>query len=120
MTNQGIKLQSKHHAQKLAGELIKKLKGSGWKAEYWQNGDWHIKFINGGLQLHVNIYDGKFTYACYLNENGSGSNAYWALEESRFLDPNKAVAAQLKLARKFVDQQNKLVSKIEENLKNEN
>lgn len=80
-----------------ARELVKRLKGKGWKAEVWENLGWHW----AARTDHWNVfpsYDGD-EFTCLLGDGSSGKGLFHKTGEFYDKDPNKAVAKQLRYAK---------------------
>jgi len=79
-----------------------------WTAKVWENLGWHWELKAGAVQLHETFYPDERSYGfwCLMSRqiDGFGGNPDWTLRASRFDDPNDAVEAQVKFARKHLDQ----------------
>jgi hypothetical protein len=97
-------------AARLGGELLAKMKGTGWQLRVWENLGWHYEVHNcvGDREVSVRVHYGK--YSVLFGHNGG--EIFWT-ERKSYDDPNEAVRQQLKLARKFVDDLNVEVTKAE-------
>ncbi len=107
-------------ARKAGKELLKRMKGKRWKLEVWNNLGWHCMVRNGPVQVHLDNYCGK-DYSCLISDNlrdPSGGNIEWTTQDSKhFTDPNKAVAHELKSARKYLNRWTKAVEFAENTIK---
>jgi hypothetical protein len=88
-----------------AGNLLKKLRGSGWKAVVWENIGWHFKAVSGTVQVYGDrlAEDGKLRYTCLISDSVSnpvGGSMLWTDEcpERCHGDPNEAVASMFRAA----------------------
>lgn len=106
---------TKNEATRRAARLVKRLHGTGWEADVWDNMGWHYAAVNGGLKLCVSPSEvgGKTRYTVLLGEHDAdkalGGMSYWLVRDS-FTDPNAAVRRQVTEAWRFID---KLVSNVE-------
>lgn len=82
-------------------KLLKKMKGGPWKLCVWENLGWHfcVECFNGALTVRES--DGK--YRTLLASPGSAhSGSYDWRSDGSYIDPNKAVAAQMAIAKQYV------------------
>lgn len=105
---------SRYLAKQEAQETLKKMKSKGWKIHIWENFGWHFSLIKGGMQIYK---DCPREYTVLFSERDSGGGSmFWTPENAfRSKDPNKAVAKQLEVARKFVAQCQKAIVRVEKN-----
>lgn len=88
--------------------LEKLINPKGWKVRVWENGGWHVQLQKGGMSLHISVdrKTGKIEYSTLLGrtKNEYGGNPDWTVIGSKghFDCPNKAISAQLKIARKVL------------------
>lgn len=50
---------TKAEAKRLAAELVKRMKGSGWRPVVFENMGWHWRAVSGPVQVYPSR-DGKF------------------------------------------------------------
>ena len=95
-------METKQEATKACKELLKLLKGKGWKANvYGQCNNWHYSATNGPIQVYPThqIFGNK--YWCMISDrvDGYGGSCLWTGEGVKyFKDPNHAVKDQLEKA----------------------
>lgn len=106
---------------KAAGEkLLARMKGKDWRLRVWENLGWHISVINWPVAVYEFDYDGEISYHTSMSDvpckDVAGTPLYLCPddEDRYFSDPNKAIEAQLKFARKFVSRVFSAVSRGEE------
>lgn len=92
--------------------LLAKMKSKGWKPHIHENLGWHYCLEN--LDGHLTLNESNGQYYCLLSEGDfkhSGSPLWHS--EKCFNDPNKAVEAQIKMARNKVDELDKIIKQAE-------
>jgi hypothetical protein len=110
---------TKQAATKAGKALLARMNGKGWKLRVWENFGWHYAvnlgpinvFPEGGISDPVGA-----RFHILMNDRGNDSTggSYQWLVRRHFKDPNAAVRAQLRLARKRADEINRLVTKVED------
>lgn len=90
-------MTTKEHAKQKAKDLVKRLKGKGWKPEVWENLGWHWAARNGHWNVFPSCASDKFT--CLLGDGSCGKALFHKAGEFYDKDPNKAVAKQLQYAK---------------------
>lgn len=92
--------------RKLALDTKKLLNNpKGWRVHVWENAGWHSCLEKGGLTLYIHTYvfDDKPTYSVLFSRNSKhAGEVFWSLRDNAFSDPNKAIRAQMKVAREFI------------------
>jgi hypothetical protein len=83
-----------------ADRLVKRLRGSGWRAEVWENLGWHFRAVSGTVQVFGDRRgeNGKWRYTCLISDDvGSprGGSSLWTdkCPDRCHGDPNEAVAS---------------------------
>lgn len=94
-----------------AKALVKKLKTGKWKPVVWENMGWHFKAVEefGHMAIYANWWRNSWYYSpayCPI-KGGAGTPATFCTRVS-YRDPNKAVQAQLKSLRTYLDYQQSL------------
>ncbi len=93
-------------ARRLAQATLKKLDNPrGWKIRVWENGGWHVSLSKGTMTLYVRKYMmGEVEYSTLMNfdKKHPGTGAPELTLRQSFKCPNKAIEAQLKVARKCI------------------
>lgn len=103
---------TKEEATKKGKALLKRMKTKGWKLRVWENLGWHYSLQNPPLCVSPSVSGMVFTLMTEkADEAGWGSLLWDGAPHSR--SPNKAVADQVKLARKVVNDLNKVVEAAE-------
>lgn len=92
-----------------------------WSVRVWENLGWHAAVEFGGMTVYIDSpsrYDrrSRTRYYCLMSRDdaGGGGEMFWTERGAMHYCPRKAVEAQLKVCRAFVDQCNEAVAKVEE------
>jgi len=98
-------MMTKTEATKRAAALRKRMKGTGWKQRVWENLGWQYEVTNGPLSVFSVSNHGNEEFSCMLSDNVSDSTYGCILFHSVGCnkDPNKAVLAEVKGARKVAN-----------------
>lgn len=88
-----------------ADQLVKQLRGEGWKPVVWENLGWHFQAVSGPVQVYGDRRGpgGKLRYSCMISdkEEGSGGSSIWTNQDARsYADPNDAVEVEFLAAAK--------------------
>lgn len=112
---------TKFQANKKAKELLKKVKGKGWKIcfhNYGLSNDekcWTSFIYNKGMIVFVHDYDDKYDCVFSSNKNCFQGDKVWSEAYFSSKDPNEVIERQLKLAKDYVEKISKVVKDFEEN-----
>ena len=95
-----------------ARALQKRMRGGPWKIDVWHNFGWHYALRMGSLNLFSNCGD---KYFCLMSDTHGDSAGLpdWT-EDYMYRNPNKAVAKQIKVARRYVNKLDKVVQFVED------
>lgn len=110
-------MRTKPEAECAGKVLLKRMRGKQWALRVWENLGWHYGVYcepESDIRLSVCIAqdpDGSVRYSCLLGRDGAGE-LHWYQGEW-YKDPNRAVKAQLKLARTFADETERKVAALE-------
>lgn len=95
--------RSKTAAIDLGRRLLKRMKGRGWQLRVWQNLGWHYMVRKGTIQVYVSAFGRNgITYHTMMGYENAGRPELSIPNDPRFKDPNQAVAAQVRFARKII------------------
>ncbi len=104
-------------AESRGKRLLKRMKGQGWVLDVWENLGWHYAVENGPLTVYGDHFPGaNGTFSTLLGENEDDRHCgsfNWSPRGKRYKDPNRAVKAQLRLAREYVDSVSALMAGLE-------
>lgn len=108
-------------ATKRGKALLKRVKGRGWKLDVWENLGWHYAVRNGPLTVYADRYtkDRSMRYSTLLGgepKDRHCGSLNWSPPSKGYRDPNRAVRAQLKAARAYVNQVDALVTDLEDSI----
>jgi hypothetical protein len=83
-----------------ADRLVKRLRGSGWRAEVWENVGWHFRAVSGTVQVYGDRRGegGRLRYSCLISDDAGspeGGSVLWTdrCPDRCHDDPNEAVAS---------------------------
>lgn len=84
-------------------QLRARMKTGGWKLVVWQNMGWHYNLQRGPITLNVSKDRQATVYWCQMTSDPKRSGygeVFWD-RCPYFRDPNRAVAAQIRIAERF-------------------
>jgi hypothetical protein len=88
-----------------ADRLVRRLRGSGWRAEVWENLGWHFRAVSGTVQVTGDRRGegGRLRYTCLISDDvdrSQGGSVLWTdrCPDRCHSDPNEAVASMLDAA----------------------
>lgn len=88
-------------AQKDAKKLLAKMRGKGWKIRVHENLGWHYQVYYGGMNVYASGSGGRKYWVLFNTHDGIGAgDMRWSNSGHYSSDPNKAVAAVLRRAKK--------------------
>jgi hypothetical protein len=101
-----------------ARALQKRMRGGPWRISVWHTNAWHYALRMGSLNLYP-TNDGECCddskYFCLMSDTHGDSGGLPAFtEDYTYRDPNKAVAKQIKVARRYVNKLDKVVLFVED------
>ena len=96
--------------------LLRRMKGTGWKLEVWENLGWHYCVVNGNLTVYASEYMDGISYTALLGDEGP--HAGLPLWSSHFSskDPNEVARNQLEIAEDTVKRLTTVVKKVRANI----
>ena len=108
---------TKKEAVKLGTELRECMKGRGWKVRVWENCGWNYQVTNGPITVNPSPGTEDRVSSVWvmmtddLQYPGAGPPLWTDTRDYR--DPNRAVAAQAKRARRELNKLTKIVTHVE-------
>jgi hypothetical protein len=90
----------------LGRNLLKKMKGKGWRLRVWENIGWHYCVINGPVQVYP-LSSSHTEYHCLVSSNSvsrGGCGIWTSPKNISFDDPNTAVRTEVENAKRVVTQ----------------
>ena len=104
---------TKRQATAAGNRLLRRLKGTGWKVDVWENLGWQYAVRLDADPGNLSVYedtDGR--YSCLLGSDGCGGQGCWTTLGGRHKDPNAAVKKELASARAVVAKCQKAVESV--------
>ena len=97
-------MRTKGDALRAARKAKALLKTRGWKINVWNNLGWcwSLDNLDGHFTLWQSEHTGRFTTLFSDGRHEHTGSYNWSTGSQSFKDPNKAVEAQIKLARGYV------------------
>ena len=90
-------VNTKAKAEKLAKNLVKRMKGSGWRPMVFENMGWHWRVVSGPVQVYPSDGDRFWCMIGGKAKGDAGGLAMWTPTPCKhFKDPNRAVREALK------------------------
>ena len=88
-----------------ADQLVRRLRGEGWRAVVWENCGWHFKACSGTVQVYGDRRGrgGSLRYSCMISshvEDPTGGSVLWTnrVPDLAYSDPNRAVRDMFRAA----------------------
>jgi hypothetical protein len=99
----GCTVREHQRAVRDADALVKKLRGTGWRAVVWENLGWHFRAVSGPVQVYGNRCGprGILRYSCLISDQlevSVGGSVLWTTKDKFHSDPNQAVEHELRSA----------------------
>lgn len=111
----GEDMLTESEARARGADLMKKLRGTGWKLHVHENCGWHFACYNGTLSVFET--HGEYRTLFGINqEHPSCGEIYWS-DNGTFTDPNEAVENQMKVAKAYFNKMRRAIDGVEKRLK---
>lgn len=98
-------------ARARGADMMRQLKGTGWKLDVWDNLGWHCAAYNKFISVHE--YNGKYSAMLTIDPDKRGcGETYWT-DSRHFDDPQEAVKWQMKIATAYLRKMRNAIEHVE-------
>lgn len=96
----GEREADKAEAEERGRDLLKKMKGKGWRVVVWENCGWNYVVHAPHITVHP-CHNGQYMALISKEKDGSGTPCHWH-DPNTYKDPNAAVRRAVSKARRVV------------------